>query len=233
MSRRAIDRWLAGGLRTVLLSSGAIFAVKLPDVEELLQKELIPSDLRQIALKFGASSLNVDKMETAELAKLLRFMRGMVANSLRYMWNGSIEPIDAWQKFDQSMVLEDDAAEDTPGWISVAVTLADLEEGSIDGDDYAALQGIVSREFSASQVTALHLRDRNLLPEAEADRRVADAAKDTTAGWRTFRDKQRGAEPGSDGGEVPRDADDMAAEPDRSGPTVRARRRRAASPARR
>lgn len=216
MSSRAarntrVQRWLAGGLRTVLLSSGTIFAVKMPDVEELLTKGLIPPALRAIALKFGAASIQPETMEQEELADLLRLMRTMVANELRYVWNGDIEPIETWARFDPKLVLDADAEDGTPGWIPVTVTLGDLEEGSIDGDDYAALQGIATRQFSPIELTAMHLKDRQLLSDSEADRQIEDARKDTVSAWGSFRGGRRSGESGASGGSV----EDRSGKPDR------------------
>jgi hypothetical protein len=212
-----LQRWLAGGLRTVLLGSGEIFAVKLPDTEDMLAKGLIPQDLRAIALKFGASSLDVDTLDTEELARLLRFMRGLVAYMLRYVWDGPIEPIEDWQKYDAT----------DKRWQPVTLTVADLEEGSIDGDDYAALQGIATRQFSVAELTALHLRDRSLISQAEADRQTEAGKKDTTKAWGSFRRQPGRAEPSGKGGEVAGRSDQPAParKPDRPGRGVRARRR--------
>ena len=217
-----------------MLPSGEVFALKLPDVEEMIQRKLIPPDLRAIAVKFGASSLKPETMDTEELGKMLRFMRGMVAHMLRYVWNGPTEPIDAWSKFDATRVQPPgNADENFNGWLPITVTLADLEEGSIDGDDYAALQGIATRTLSCAEVTTLSLADRKLISDAEAEQRKADAASESTPGWRSFRGKHGSSEPGDDGGQVARTTDDVPADTDRSGPEVPARRRTASSSARR
>lgn len=195
-----------------MLPSGVIFALKVPDVEELLRRNLIPDDLRQIALKFGASSVRPETMDGDALEKLLRFMRGLVANSLRYVWEGTVEPFADWQTFRPELV--------KPAcWAPVALTLSDLEEGSIDGDDYAALQGIVSREWSPAQITAMSMRDRGMLSPGEADQVIDDERKQTVPEWKSFRGERRGAAAGGASGEVERHAD----KPARSGKRARSR----------
>lgn len=187
----AVAAWLGGGLKTVMLPSGAIFAFRVPDAEELVAKQIIPDDLRKEALKFAASAVNVENMDTAALANLLSVMRSMVANSLRYIWNGPIEPIEAWEKYE-------------PGesWQAVTITPHMLEESAVDPDDYAALQGIVSREFTARQITTMALVEHGIVSQADGDTVLAEERQKTPEGWASFRRERRGAAAGTSGAAV-------------------------------
>jgi hypothetical protein len=210
-----LQAWLAGGLRAVMLPTGIIFRVRIPDVEEMLSKGLLPPDLRAIALKFGASGVNPETMDTEGLQTLLRFMRTLVAHSIRYVWDA--EPTDdRWR---------DQAFAGDP-WQPVTVSVGMLEEGSIDGDDYAALQGIVTRQFTPNQITALSMKDHGLIDALEADRIVADEGSGTVGGWASFRGERRGADAGDNGAAVER----ASVEPAR---TASPKRQRNRAPARR
>lgn len=207
-----IDRWLSGGFRTVMLPSGEIFALKMPEIEAMLQANMIPSDLRGLAMKFGATSIRPETMDTDALAELLRFVRTLVAYSLRYVWDGPVEPITAWQTYDAA-----DAH-----WQAVTVTVADLEEASIDGDDYAALHGIVTRQISPNEITTGTLLDQGLIDRGDAERRMLEARAEGTASWSSFRGERRS----SDAGEASGDMVDGPVEPDRAGHDPKARSRR-------
>jgi hypothetical protein len=178
-----------------MLQSGTIFAYRLPDVEDIVAKGLIPDELRQHALKFAASAVDPATMDTKELADLLRMMRLLVAQSLRYIWTGPIEPIEAWREFE-------------PGanWQSVTLTLADLEESAIDTDDYAALQGIISRTFTARQITVMSLVEHGLMTQGDADPILAADNARTVSGWSSFREERRRADARPTGGKVARQA---------------------------
>jgi len=187
-----LDRWLAGGQRPVLLPSGAAFRVRVPDVEEMLSRGLLPEDLRSIALKFGASSVTPETLDTDALAQLLKFMRTMVAHSLKSIWNGP-EP--------QSFA---DLHRDDAPWEPIQLTFADLEEGTIDGDDYAALQGIAMRKFTPEQITAYTLKERGRITAAEAEGMAEGAVPETVKGWTGFRGDTGSPDPGAASGTVVR-----------------------------
>lgn len=183
-----------------MLPTGVVFALKVPDAQELIVKKLIPANLRSIALKFQAKAVDVESMDTEELAQMLTFLRMMVAHGLRYIWTGDPAERDpethdfAWSKY-----LAND-----PRWEAVTLTQADLAEGTIDGDDYAALQGIVTREFGISEITALSLRERGLINEDEFERRKAGV--ESTRALESFRGEQRRADPGAAGATMGRDS---------------------------
>lgn len=183
-----VQRWLGGGLKSVMLPTQTIFAFRIPDVEDLVAKGLIPEDLRKIALTFAASSVDPATMDTDGLTHLLRFMRTLIAQSLRYVWDGEIEPIEAWRTVD-------------PGakeWQVVSLTAGELAEAAIDADDYAALHGIVSRQFHADAVTAQSLAEGGFLKRAEADQIISEAKTKTVPGWSSFRGERRGAAAGDE-----------------------------------
>lgn len=187
-----LRRWLGGGLKTCMLPTGVIFAFRLPDVEDMLAKGLIPDDLRKEALKFGASAINPETMDVEGLERLLRFMRVLVSQSLRYIWDGPVDPIEAWAEY----------APDAAEWQPVTLTAADLEEAAIDADDYAALQGIVSRQFTARQITAQSLGEHKFIPQEQADQIIAEEQSRTVPGWASFRGERRRAPAGAAGGSV-------------------------------
>lgn len=191
----AVQAWLGGGLKTVMLPSGAIVAFRVPDPEELIAKQLIPDDLRKEALKFAASAVNVETMDTQSLANLLSVMRSLVANALRYMWSGPIEPVDAWASYTPS----DD-------WQPMSITSRMLEESAVDPDDYAALQGIVSREFTARQITTMALVEHGIMSQADGDVVLAEERQKTPEGWASFRGERRGAAAGATGAAVGKQA---------------------------
>jgi hypothetical protein len=189
-----LQRWLGGGLTTVMLPTGIVFAYQIPDTEQIVEKGLIPDELRKAALSFAASAIDPATMSTEELARALRFMRTLVAQSLRYVWAGPVEPIDAWMSFD-------------PGrehWQPVTLTAADFEEAAIDADDYAALQGIVSRQFTARQITVNTLGERGLIDRKQADQIIAADNARTVPGWASFRDERRRSDAGASGGTLAR-----------------------------
>lgn len=209
-----LQKWLSGGLRTVMLPTGTIFAFRIPDVEDLVQRGLVPEDLRAAALKFAAQT-ETGTLDTDELAKMLKFFRGMVAQMLRYIWEGPEEPIEAWIQFDPN----DDH------WKPVSLTQADFEEVMIEGDDYAALQAIVQRKLTAKGVTAISLRDRGLIRLEEFDKLIAGETTQRIGSWESFRFESGRAEPGADGGHVAPEAVDDGGD---QRPANRADRRRSA-----
>ena len=179
-----LDRWLSGGTRPILLPSGVAFRLRIPDAEEMIVRGLVPADLRETALKFGASAITPETLDMDALARLLRFMRTMVAHSLKSVWTGP-EP----------MTFADLHASDAP-WEPVQVTLADLEEGTIDGDDYAALQGIMARKFTPEQITAYTLRERGRITKEQAEGIAEAGVPETMKGWASFRGKPGSPDPG-------------------------------------
>ena len=173
-----------------MLPTGTIFAFRIPDPEDMVKRGLIPEELRRVALKFAAQAeQNAAELDTDELTKMLRLFRGMVAQMLRYIWQGDEEPIDAWAQFDPS----------NPNWQPVTLTAADFEEVMIEGDDYAALQAIVQRQVTAKGVTALALRDRNLITLDEFDKMIAGESSKTVSAWASFRGNAGSSEPGARG----------------------------------
>lgn len=197
-----LDRWLAGGQRPVLLPSGTAFRIRIPDAEELIIRGLVPSDLREIALKFGASSVTPETLDTESLSLLLRFMRTMVAHSLKSIWSGPTSP----QTFAELM------AADAP-WEPISVMLADLEEGTIDGDDYAALQGIATRKFTPEQITAYTLKERGRITKADAEAIAEAAVPETVRGWSSFRGEAGSPDPGGASATVERAPEQPARNP--------------------
>lgn len=201
-----------------MLPSGQAFRLRVPDVESLVSRGLMPDDLRQMALKFGASTLDPESLDTEALTQMLRFMRTMVAFSLQSIWDGEKPPESIAELH----------AEDAP-WQPITVSVGMLEEGSIDGDDYAALQGIVQRRFTAEAITAMSLRERGFLTVAEAEQ-IAEGGE-TTRQWSNFRDGPERGDPGEDSGAV-RDAPVDDARDSGSGRRARGRRRSASSSSR-
>jgi hypothetical protein len=176
-----------------MLPSGVIFAYSPPAVEELVARGLMPEELRKVAMQFAASAVNPETMDTGALSELMRFLRVLIAQSLHYIWIGNPEPIEEWATYDAAK-----------SWQSVTITAADLEESSVDQDDYAALTLLVSRETTAQQLTAQSLAEHGLIGREEADRRIAESKAAAVPGWSSFRSERRGADPGSTGAAVAR-----------------------------
>lgn len=191
----ALQRWLGGGLKTVMLPTGTIFAYSIPPVEDLVARGLIPEHLRKVALQFAASAVDPLTMDTDSLSELLQFMRALIAQSLRYLWTGEQEPIEAWEQF-------------APGdkWEPVTLTAADLQEAALDADDYAALFNLVGREATGVQITAQSLAEHGLLDRAEADQIISASRTATVPGWSSFRSERRRASAGAAGAAVGRKA---------------------------
>lgn len=196
-----LAKWLGGGLRLAWLPTGIAFRVRVPDVEDLVTRELLPDDLVQIALRYQASGGAGDMrtVPVAELQQMLRFMRSLVAFMVQDVWEADDPPpldegekprawIDRWNEMD--------------GWSPVSLTLGMLEEGRLDGDDYAALQGIAQRTFTPEQITLLTAVEHGHMTADQTEGAINADAKATTPGWGTFRRKRNGAPGRADGGAV-------------------------------
>ena len=159
--------------------------VRLPNVQELLLRDALPTDLRDLAMAYATKGIELASLSPDDLKKFIRFNRELIASSVRYL----AEPESgAWQPGDD-------------GWEPITLTAADLMEHDIDPADLEALSAIAGRQKTPNEITALSRFDRGLIPAEEAAQ-AGHEPGEVTSDYATFRDEQSGAPDGDDGESV-------------------------------
>ena len=183
----ALDRLVLAGVDDVHLPSGSVIRGRLPTVEDLAIRDLIPQDLLAIAARFtNLADTDPMRMSDEEKVEWQRFVRMFVANYIRAVRNdaGVFEP--------------------------VAVSIDDTF--TMDPRDIDELEYIVLGLKSAAQVSAIWQAVRGEITEEAALAVFKAEAVKTVPGWATFRGFAAGVD-GQPGGAGVR----PAAEPDARG----------------
>ena len=195
-SAEVLHRMAGAGLRVVLLPGTFTWArLRIPGIEQLLRKKLLPSDLRAIASKFATSGIDFSDATDEDVDAFLNFTDQMVALSWR--------DVDARGP----AAGPEPPADDSPDWLPVRLNGAELEEYELDVDDLQAIAAIALRRQSSRVVTLLAKREAGYLTDEEQDQlegSVRDAEEEEPTA-RSFRGPDRepgGDTPRSDGGAV-------------------------------
>jgi hypothetical protein len=175
-SNPALAAWSAASVKSVLLPSGTTVRVRIPDAEQILRSDQLPSDLLAIATKFAATGVELVDLGDEQLLQFLAFSRHLALSCVR-----------AVQQEDQS-------------WSEVTLTSDDFD--ALPVEDRDALRNLALRAQTAAQVTALTQLSQKLLTPEMTAAVVAEEAGSTIEGYATFRGEREGAVPGTDGGDV-------------------------------
>lgn len=173
----ALQQWRAAALREVELPTGTRVQVRVPDAQALVRGNVIPGELREIALKFATSGIELEKLTEEQILGFIAFTHQLVARGLRGLWTG-----DGWQPLD--------------------LTAEALDALELPEEDLEALTHIVLRRTTVNQVTAASRADRGLISDDVAQQVAADEAGDTVPGWASFRGQSGGAGDGAGSGDV-------------------------------
>ena len=209
-----VSRWGSTALRPVELPSGMKALIRLPDVNDLILRDAVPADLREVAMQYATTGIEVDKLDQDQLRQFVHFTYELVARSIRYM---AAPDSPAWDAF---RVAGDPSDE---GWEAVALTARELQESDVDPADIEALGQIVGRQKTPNEVTALTRFDRGLMKGSALAEAIADESGSRVGDFAPFRPESGGADDGADG----EDVRDAAVRPDgdrRPGRRVRGRR---------
>lgn len=207
--------WGSTALRPVELPSGLKVLLKLPDVNDLVLHDALPSDLRDLAMRYAQGGIEVEKLDAADLKRFIQFTYELIARSIRYM---AAPDSAAWDAFRRSG--SEPSAE---GWEPVSLSASELLQMDVDPDDIAALGQIAGRQKTPNEVTALTRYDRGLVTqEAAAAMLAGDPPGEKVGDYATFRDGSLGADSGPDSEDV-RDPAVGAARRPRSSRRVRGR----------
>jgi hypothetical protein len=206
----AIDKWITSGLRYVELPTGTAMRIRIPSAERMLRANVMPTDLREMAVKFATTGIALEAMDADGLDAFLQMKQIMVADCIREIYGG--------EKVDQ-----EEREQDADGWQAVTITAADLDEFEIDPDDLSALSSIVMRQATVNMITAASRREHGRLDPALAAEIEQMEGGDTLPAWGDFREERRGADRGTDGGAMAEAPVEDAQDP-RAGSRVRARR---------
>jgi hypothetical protein len=169
----ALEAWRARAVQPCLLPSGQWIKARVPDAEELIRNDLLPSDLIELAMQGG----DTDEMSTEDLVKFVSLYRELSAHVVVAIRGAG----------------EDD-------WQPVTLTAADLD--GLHPDDVNALRLIAQRRMTIAEVSGRSEALLSLIEPAEAAAIAEREAGATVDGYRDFRDDGPGAEPGTDGADV-------------------------------
>lgn len=172
------ERWAEAGLTEIPLPSG--FRVRLRSLTpiDLVTRGIFPNDLvNEVRASGSSASLEADPELSA---RLLKAMRTAVADSIRDVW--------------------DDEAN---RWEPVTVTEAELDAGTFDPRDVAALMDLLTERASAREIAAAADALAGNATSADVERIAREEAGATVTGLAPFRDQPGGAAAGNDGADVP------------------------------
>jgi hypothetical protein len=191
--------WGSLALRPVELPSGMKALLKLPDVNDLVMRDALPADLRELAMAYAQKGIDVTKLEPADLRKFVSFTYELVARMVKYLAPGDSEAWDAFR--------EPGRAPEDEGWQPVVLTAGELSEMNVDPADLTALGSIAGRQESPNEITAQSRFDRGLLTPVELEAAVAGLPPGQKTGdFAGFRDGAGGDASGPDSEDVQRPA---------------------------
>jgi hypothetical protein len=175
--------------------------VKLPDVVELLRKEKMPAELKDLAFKYANDGINVSELGPDDMIQFVRFTYELVANMVKWL---SPPPapgeVGAWDEFKRT-----GNSPSVEGWQAVTLDAREIRELDIDQADIEALGRIAGRQATPNEITALSRFDRGLITDAEAAIAAAAEPGATVGDLAPFRGQSTGDGARADGEDV-RDA---------------------------
>lgn len=210
-----LGRWNSTALRPVELPSGMKALIVLPDLNELILRDALPANLRDLAMRYATEGITFSKLDAADMKLFIQFTRELVTRMVRYM----AEPeSSAWDQFRTEGGMPSDY-----GWQPVTLTPELLAESDVDPGDIAALSQIAGRVSTPNEITAMSRHDRGLLDDIQA----AEAGQDTPGqkldDYERFRGQPGGPDDGADSEDV---RDDTVELPAGTRPRSRLRGRR-------
>lgn len=210
--------WGSTALVPVELPSGMKALLKLPDVNELILREALPGDLRELAMQYAQSGIEISKLSGPDLKRFVQFTYELIARMVRYMATPDSEAWDAFRKTGADPFTE--------GWQPVVLTAAEIAEMDIHQPDLDALGKIAGRLNTPNEVTAISRFDRGLITDVEREAAVAGVEPGAKTGdFATFRGEPGGADGGPDGEDV-REASERPTRRSRSSGRLRTGRSR-------
>ena len=193
-----LSAWGSTALRPVELPSGLKVLLKLPDVNDLVLRDALPADLRDLAMRYAQGGIEITKLDSNDLKRFIQFTYELISRSIRYM---AAPDSPAWDDFRRTG--SDPSVE---GWQPVTLTAGELSEMDVDPDDVAALGQIAGRQKTPNEITAMSRFDRGLLSADQVAAAAGSEAPGQKVGdYATFRDEPGSADSGPDGEDV-RDA---------------------------
>jgi len=176
----ALNAWAERGLRLVVLPTGTQVKVRLPPMDSLIRRGIIPPELRAMALKFATAGVDLEKLTDDELEQFLQFKNRLVAECVKYVAN---EPAGT--------------PPDQVTWEAVTLRAEDLEEFQLDDSDLTAINAVAMRQATPEAVSADALATLGLTQEAQAARDAVTPGQ-AVPDYAAFR-----GEPGGPGDRVP------------------------------
>lgn len=174
----ALDAWAARSIHETLLPSVTWVKVKVPDPEQLLRADALPSDLLSVARTFVSKGIDTDELGTDELLEYIAFTRELAAQTIR-----AIRP-------------DGESSE----WTDVELHADDLD--AVEPEDIEALRMIAFRRTTPAIVTAKTKAIQGAITTLEATAVADREAGATGPGLATFREDGPGAEPRDDSPDV-------------------------------
>lgn len=192
-SRDAIDRWMNAGLRQVTLPTGTRMKLRIPAAEQLIRHNVMPQDLRELAVKFASTGLVIEELTPDDLEQFLKMKQVLVAWSIREIYAGDAP-------------ITEKVADDDPAWQPIEISADEIDAAEIDADDLGALTSIVLRQRTPNEVTAVVWADIGKLERGSLDEQLrsleAEDEGETVGRFRDVRADERGADARADGGDV-------------------------------
>jgi uncharacterized protein YceH (UPF0502 family) len=153
----ALAAWSEAGYRRLDLPSGVSVRIRIPSLETLIRREVVPSALVGMALQYATSEIKVADLDTAGIVQFLGLKDFLVAYMVRGIYgdDGEVQALDLT------------AAE---------VAELDLPSDDLDALGLVALRSRTVEEVNARTRTLRELRELGeVSPEAE---RVAELARE-------------------------------------------------------
>lgn len=186
--------WGASALRPVELPTGMKALVRLPDVNDLVLRDVFPADLRDLAFRYAQSGIEVEKLDTADLKRFITFTYELIARAIRYMAPADSDAWDAFRSTGESPTAE--------GWEPVSFSASELAEMDVDPEDLAVLGAIVGRQRTPNEVTAMSRFDRGIITSEALEQAVQAESGARVGDFATFRPRADVADGRADGEDV-------------------------------
>lgn len=171
--------------------------VKLPNPVELIRREALPAELKEMAFKFANGGIEVSTLTGDDLVRFLQFTYELVAEAIRYLAPPDSGAWDAFRSTGNSPQAE--------GWEPVNLTPSQLrDEMDVDQADIEALAAIAGRLKTPNEVTALSRFDRGIIAAADAEALAQREAGARVGDLAPFREQPGSADGGADGEDVRR-----------------------------